>query len=67
MHEVINGIIDKESFFEIHKDFAENIIVGFDWQLGLPYRPYQDIRHNPGIEKKKDTRSAVQKNADYKK
>ena len=29
MHEVINGIIDKETFFEIHKDFAENIIVGF--------------------------------------
>ncbi len=29
MHEVINGIIDEESFFEIHKDFAENIIVGF--------------------------------------
>ena len=29
MHEVINGVIDKETFFEIHKDFAENIIVGF--------------------------------------
>ena len=29
MHSVINGIIDKDSFFEIHKDFAENIIVGF--------------------------------------
>jgi propionyl-CoA carboxylase beta chain len=29
MHQVINGIIDKASFFEIHKDFAENIIVGF--------------------------------------
>ncbi|MBT8317622.1 MAG: acyl-CoA carboxylase subunit beta [Lutibacter sp.] len=29
MHKVINGIIDKNSFFEIHKDFAENIIVGF--------------------------------------
>lgn len=29
MHEVINGIIDEESFYEIHKDFAENIIVGF--------------------------------------
>ncbi len=29
MHEVISGIIDSESFFEIHKDFAENIIVGF--------------------------------------
>jgi len=29
MHQVINGIIDADSFFEIHKDFAENIIVGF--------------------------------------
>ena len=29
MHQVINGIIDNESFFEIHKDFAQNIIVGF--------------------------------------
>ena len=29
MHDVIEGIIDDDSFFEIHKDFAENIIVGF--------------------------------------
>jgi propionyl-CoA carboxylase beta chain len=29
MHDVIKGIIDAESFYEIHKDFAENIIVGF--------------------------------------
>lgn len=29
MHDVINGIIDTDSFYEIHKDFAENIIVGF--------------------------------------
>ncbi|MGA8854703.1 MAG: acyl-CoA carboxylase subunit beta [Christiangramia sp.] len=29
MHEVINGIIDDDSFFEIHKDYADNIIVGF--------------------------------------
>ncbi len=29
MHEVISGIIDGDSFFEIHKDYAENIIVGF--------------------------------------
>lgn len=29
MHEVINGIIDKDSFYEIHKDYAENLIVGF--------------------------------------
>ncbi len=29
MHDVIAGIIDKNTFFEIHKDFAQNIIVGF--------------------------------------
>ncbi|MCF7560932.1 acyl-CoA carboxylase subunit beta [Sabulilitoribacter multivorans] len=29
MHHVIKGIIDDESFYEIHKDYAENIIVGF--------------------------------------
>ena len=25
----VKGIIDEDSFFEIHKDYAENIIVGF--------------------------------------
>ena len=29
MKDVINGIIDQDSFFEIHKDYAENLIVGF--------------------------------------
>ncbi|WP_027125212.1 acyl-CoA carboxylase subunit beta [Gelidibacter mesophilus] len=29
MHSVINGIIDIDSFYEIHKDYAENIVVGF--------------------------------------
>ncbi|MCT4630971.1 acyl-CoA carboxylase subunit beta [Winogradskyella sp.] len=29
MHSVIEGIIDEDSFYEIHKDHAENIIVGF--------------------------------------
>ena len=29
MHNIIYEIIDKDSFFEIHKDFAKNIIVGF--------------------------------------
>jgi propionyl-CoA carboxylase beta chain len=29
MHEVIGNIIDENSFYEIHKNFAENIIVGF--------------------------------------
>lgn len=26
---VINEVVDKDSFFEIHKDFARNIVVGF--------------------------------------
>jgi propionyl-CoA carboxylase beta chain len=29
MHEVIREVIDENSWFEVHKDFAENIIVGF--------------------------------------
>ena len=29
MREVINGTVDEESFFEVHKKYAENIIVGF--------------------------------------
>jgi len=29
MHDVINGVIDSDSFMEVHKDYAENIIVGF--------------------------------------
>ena len=29
MKEVISGTIDEGSFFEVHKDFAENMIVGF--------------------------------------
>ncbi|WP_282121897.1 acyl-CoA carboxylase subunit beta [Algibacter mikhailovii] len=29
MHGVISGIIDEDSFYEIHKDYAESIIVGF--------------------------------------
>jgi propionyl-CoA carboxylase beta chain len=29
MRAVIEGISDKESFFEIHKDYADNMVVGF--------------------------------------
>ncbi|RAV97663.1 acyl-CoA carboxylase subunit beta [Pseudochryseolinea flava] len=29
MREVINGVVDGDSFFEVHKNFAENIVVGF--------------------------------------
>ncbi len=29
MREVINGIVDEDSFFEVHQNFAENIVVAF--------------------------------------
>jgi propionyl-CoA carboxylase beta chain len=29
MHEVIRSVIDEDSFMEVHRDYAENIIVGF--------------------------------------
>lgn len=29
MREVISGTVDGDSFFEVHKNFAENIVVGF--------------------------------------
>jgi propionyl-CoA carboxylase beta chain len=29
MREVISGVVDEASFFEVHKNFAENIVVGF--------------------------------------
>jgi propionyl-CoA carboxylase beta chain len=29
IRDVINHVIDEDSFFEIHKDFAENLVVGF--------------------------------------
>lgn len=29
MKEVIDGIVDRDSFFEIHENYAENIVVGF--------------------------------------
>ena len=29
IREVINGVVDSDSFYEVHKDYAENIVVGF--------------------------------------
>ncbi|MTI89216.1 MAG: acyl-CoA carboxylase subunit beta [Balneolaceae bacterium] len=29
IHDVINGVMDKGSFYEVHKDYADNIVVGF--------------------------------------
>ena len=33
---VVNEVVDDESFFEIHKDFAKNIVVGFARVKGQP-------------------------------
>nr|WP_109618018.1 acyl-CoA carboxylase subunit beta [Sediminitomix flava] len=29
IRDVMNGVLDEDSFFEVHKDYAENIVVGF--------------------------------------
>ena len=34
IRDVVNGIVDEESFFEIHKDYADNIVVGFSRLAG---------------------------------
>ncbi len=34
MRDVINGVVDDGSFFEVHKNFAENIVVGFSRLAG---------------------------------
>ncbi|PTB83444.1 hypothetical protein C9926_02885 [Sulfurovum lithotrophicum] len=63
-HNVFNGATNSNILYytiavaKYHSKYSENIkniIIGFDWALGLPYRPYKDIKHNPKIEKKKDT------------
>lgn len=34
MREVVNGICDEDSFFEIHENYADNIVVGFSRLAG---------------------------------
>lgn len=34
IREVISGVVDEESFLEVHKDFAQNIVVGFARMAG---------------------------------
>lgn len=34
IREVITSVIDTDSFFEVHRNFAENIVVGFAWLGG---------------------------------
>jgi propionyl-CoA carboxylase beta subunit len=46
MQEVIDSIIDEDSFFEIHPSFAPNIIVGFGRLSGSPIGI---VANNPGV------------------
>lgn len=45
MREVIDGIVDADSFFEVHKDYAENIVVGFARLAG---KTVGIVANNPG-------------------
>ena len=53
MRDVVNGIVDEESFLEIHPDFAENIIVGFarlgGRSIGVLWREQGRVRHIAGV------------------
>jgi propionyl-CoA carboxylase beta chain len=46
MREVIDGIVDEGSFLEVHKNFAENIVVGFARLAG---RSIGIIANNPAF------------------
>jgi len=46
IREVISGIVDEESFFEVNKDYAENIVVGFARIAG---RSIGVIANNPMV------------------
>lgn len=45
MREVIEGVTDHESFFEVHKDYAESIVVGFSRIAG---RSVGVVANQPG-------------------
>lgn len=45
MREVIEGMVDQDSFCEVHKNFAENILVGFARLAG---RSIGIVANNPG-------------------
>lgn len=46
MRDVIEGVLDESSFFEVHKNFAENIVVGFGRIAG---RSIGIIGNQPGV------------------
>ncbi|MES2617690.1 MAG: acyl-CoA carboxylase subunit beta [Bacteroidota bacterium] len=46
IREVIEGVVDEESFMEVHKNFAENIVVGFARLAG---RSIGIVANNPAF------------------
>lgn len=46
IREVISGIVDEDSFFEVNKDYAENIVVGFARLAG---RSIGIVANNPMV------------------
>jgi propionyl-CoA carboxylase beta chain len=46
MHEVIRAVVDDGGFFEIHAEFAQNIIVGFSRLAG---RPVGIVANQPAV------------------
>jgi len=46
MKEIITGIVDEETFLEVHKDFGENIVVGF---ARLDGRPIGVVANQPAF------------------
>ena len=45
IRDVVNGIVDEDSFYEVHKDYAENIVVGFARLAG---KSIGVVANNPG-------------------
>jgi len=39
-----------------HTHSIKNIIIGFDWALGLPYRSHNNIKYNPLMKNESDTK-----------
>lgn len=52
VHEIINEILDDESFLEVHEEFAKNIVVGFGQLGGLTVGiiANQTLYHNGSID-----------------
>ena len=62
-HKVFNGATNSNilyytiavaKYHSKHSANIKNVIIGFDWALGLPYWPYKEIIHNPKVKNKKE-------------